>query len=257
MGKLDGRVAIVTGAARGLGAASAEALCAEGCAVMLADVLDQVTETAQALATKGYRTAACHHDVTSDADWDRVVSETIRQLGDINVLVNNAGITLAASIDDITIDDARRVMEINYFGPMRGMKAVLPSMRRTGNGSIINLSSNSTRMIIGITAPYAPAKAALALLTKNVAVHCAQAGDAIRCNSIHPGPNETPMLFGPDMDRNADAAINLIKPMVAAIPMKRMGLPAEIGSVVAFLASDDSSYMTGAELFVDGGLSLL
>lgn len=257
MGKLDGRVAIVTGAARGLGAAAAEALCREGAAVMLTDVLDQVAETAASLAAKGFRVMSSHHDVTSDDDWTRVVAEAVANLGEVNILVNNAGITLAASIDDISIEDAKLVMEINYFGPMRGIKAVLPSMRRAGKGSIVNISSNSTRMIIGITAPYAPAKAALALLTKNVAVHCAQAGDDIRCNSIHPGPNETPMLFGPDMDKSGDAAINLIEPMVAAIPMKRMGVPSEIGAVVAFLASDDASYMTGAEVFVDGGLSLL
>jgi 3alpha(or 20beta)-hydroxysteroid dehydrogenase len=186
-----------------------------------------------------------------------VVAETVGRFGEVNVLVNNAGINVPASIDDLSIDDARRVMEVNYFGAMRGIQAVLPSMRRSGNGSIVNMSSNSTRMIIGLTAPYAPAKAALALLTKNVAVHCAQAGDAIRCNSIHPGPTETPMLFGPEMDKSGDAAIRLIEPMVAAIPMQRMGQPPEIGAVVAFLASDDSSYMTGAELFVDGGLSLL
>jgi 3alpha(or 20beta)-hydroxysteroid dehydrogenase len=257
MGKLDGRVAIVTGAARGLGAASAEALCAEGAAVMLTDVLGQIDETAAALAARGYKAAACRHDVTSDADWAAVVAETVGRFGEANVLVNNAGINVPASIDDLSIDDARRVMEVNYFGAMRGIQAVLPSMRRSGNGSIVNMSSNSTRMIIGLTAPYAPAKAALALLTKNVAVHCAQAGDAIRCNSIHPGPTETPMLFGPEMDKSGDAAIRLIEPMVAAIPMQRMGQPPEIGAVVAFLASDDSSYMTGAELFVDGGLSLL
>ncbi|MDE2596540.1 MAG: SDR family oxidoreductase [Sphingomonadales bacterium] len=257
MGKLDGRVAIVTGAARGLGAAAAEALCAEGAAVMLTDVLEQVSETAEALRARGYRAASSRHDVTSEADWARVVAETVAQLGEVNVLVNNAGITVAATIDDITMADARRVMDINYFGPMMGIKAALPSMRKAGKGSIINLSSNSTRMIIALTTPYAPTKAALALLTKNVAVHCAQAGDAIRCNSVHPGPHETPMLFGPDMDRSGDAAIKLIEPMVAAIPMQRMGKPPEIGSVVAFLASDDSSYMTGAELFVDGGLSLL
>ncbi len=257
MGKLDGRVAVVTGAARGLGAASAEALCAEGAAVMLTDVLDQVAGTAAALVAKGYKAASCHHDVTSDDDWARVIAETVAAFGEANVLVNNAGITIAASIDDITIEDAKRVMEINYFGPMRGIKAVLPSMRRSGSGSIINISSNSTRMIIGITAPYAPTKAALALLTKNVAVHCAQAGDAIRCNSVHPGPHETPMLLGADMGAGDDTAIKLIGPMVQAIPMRRMGKPPEIGTVVAFLASDESSYMTGAELFVDGGLSLL
>lgn len=257
MGRLDGRVAIVTGAARGLGAASAAALCAEGAAVMLTDILDEVTDTAAALSAKGYRAAASRHDVTSDADWARVAEDTIKRFGEINVLVNNAGITIAATIDEIDIEDAKRVMEINYFGPMRGIKVVLPSMRRAKTGSIINISSNSTRMIIGITTPYAPTKAALALLTKNVAVSCAQAGDPIRCNSVHPGPHETPMLFGPDMGAGDGAAIKLIEPMVQAIPMKRMGKPPEIGAVVAFLASDDSSYMTGAELFVDGGLSLL
>lgn len=257
MGKLDGRVAIVTGAARGLGAASAAALCAEGAAVMLTDMLDQVDETAAALVAKGYKAVSLRHDVTREDDWARVVEQTVARLGEVNVLVNNAGISIAATIDDITMEQARLVMDINYFGPMLGIKTVLPSMRRAGNGSIVNISSNSTRMIISLTTPYAPAKAALALLTKNVAVHCAQVGDAIRCNSVHPGPTETAMLLGPDMGAGDDTAIRLIEPMVQAIPMKRMGKPPEIGSVVAFLASDDSSYMTGAELFVDGGLSLL
>lgn len=257
MGKLDGRVAIVTGAARGLGAASAEALAAEGAAVVLADVLDAVDDTAAALAAKGYKTAAFRLDVTSDADWARVVADAESRFGPVNILVNNAGINVPATIDTLTIDDARRVMDVNYFGALRGIQAALPSLRKSGNGSIINMSSNSTRMIIGLTAPYAPAKAALALLTKNVAVHCAQSGDAIRCNSIHPGPHETAMLLGEDMALGDGAALKLIEPMVQSIPMKRMGHPSEVGKVVAFLASDDSSYMTGAELFVDGGLSLL
>jgi NAD(P)-dependent dehydrogenase (short-subunit alcohol dehydrogenase family) len=140
---------------------------------------------------------------------------------------------------------------------LRGIKAVLPSMRRSGNGSIVNISSNSTEMVHPLTTPYAPTKAALAMLTKNVAIHCGQAGDPIRCNSVHPGPHETPMLLGEDMGAGDDTAIRLIEPMVQAIPMKRMGKPPEIGKVVTFLASDDSSYMTGAELFVDGGLSLI
>ena len=208
MGKLDGRVAIVTGAARGLGAASAAALCAEGAAVMLTDVLDQVDGTAAALTAKGYKAAALRHDVTNDEDWARVVTATVEQFGEINVLVNNAGGSpLPQRLTTLTMDDARRVMDINYFGPIRGIKAVLPSMRRSGNGSIINLSSNSTRMIIALTTPYAPTKAALALLTKNVAIHCAQSGDPIRCNSVHPGPHETPMLLGADMGAGDDTAI--------------------------------------------------
>lgn len=255
--RLEGRIAIVTGAARGLGAATAGALALDGARVMLTDVLDSVDKTAAGLADQGLSVSHCHLDVTDDAAWAEVVIRTQSAFGEVNVLVNNAGINMAGTIDDVSVDEARRVMDVNYFGAMRGIKAVLPSMRKAGNGSIINISSNSTRMILGLTTAYAPAKAALALLTKNVAVACAQAGDAIRCNSIHPGPHETAMLLGPDMDADSDAAIRLIEPMVAAIPMGRMGKPMEIGKAVTFLASDDSSYITGAEIFVDGGLSLL
>lgn len=257
MERLSGRVAIVTGAARGLGAAAAEALAREGAQVMLTDVLDAVADTAARLADEGLGIAHHHHDVTRDEDWQAVVAATEAAFGPVNVLVNNAGINLPATIDDLAIEGAEKVMSVNYFGAMRGIQATLPSMRRSGNGSIVNIASNSTRMIVGLTAAYAPAKAALTLLTKNVAVACAQRGDAIRCNSIHPGPHETAMLLGEDMDSGSDAAVKLIAPMVAAIPMGRMGRPMEIGKAVAFLASDDASYITGAELFVDGGLSLL
>ncbi|WP_159979091.1 MULTISPECIES: SDR family oxidoreductase [unclassified Novosphingobium] len=257
MGRLQGRVAIVTGAARGLGAAAARALAIEGAAVMLTDVLESVAETAAALAQDGFQARHHSHDVTSDQEWQSVVAATISAFGEINVLVNNAGINLPGTIDDIEVDAAQQIMNVNYFGAMRGIKAVLPSMRSAGHGSIVNISSNSTRMIAGLTTAYSPTKAALALLTKNVAVACAQGGDDIRCNSIHPGPHETAMLLGDAMDGNSDAAIKLIQPMIDAIPMGRMGKPMEIGKAVAFLASDDASYITGAEIFVDGGLSLL
>lgn len=255
MGKLDGKVAIVTGAARGLGAAAAEALAREGATVVLTDVLASVEETADLIRRAGCRAKAMHHDVTSDADWKNVVAESVAAFGEVSVLVNNAGINLPGVIDDIEAEAAKHVMDVNHFGAYRGIRAVLPSMRRAGGGAIINISSNSTRMIIGLTTAYAPAKAALALLTKNVAVHCAK--DNIRCNSIHPGPHETAMLLGEAMDASSEAAINLIQPMINAIPMQRMGKPMEIGNAVVFLASSDSSYITGAELFVDGGLSLL
>ncbi|HUD31370.1 MAG TPA: SDR family oxidoreductase [Novosphingobium sp.] len=257
MGRLEGRVAIVTGAARGLGAAAARALAEDGAAVMLTDVLDGVADTAAALADEGFLTGHHRHDVTSDADWLAVMAATVSAFGEVNVLVNNAGINLPGTIDDIDVDGAQRIMDVNYFGAMRGIKAVLPSMRSAGHGSIVNISSNSTRMIAGLTTAYSPTKAALALLTKNVAVACAQGGDDIRCNSVHPGPHETAMLLGDAMDGDSGAAIKLIQPMIDAIPMGRMGKPMEIGKAVAFLASDDASYITGAEIFVDGGLSLL
>jgi 3alpha(or 20beta)-hydroxysteroid dehydrogenase len=254
MGRLERRVAIVTGAARGLGAAAARALAEEGAAVMLTDVLGSVEETAAVLASEGLKARHHRHDVTSDEDWLDVVAATVSAFGKVNVLVNNAGINLPGTIDDIDVDGAQRIMNVNYFGAMRGIKAVLPSMRSAGQGSIVNISSNSTRMIAGLTTAYSPTKAALALLTKNVAVACAQGGDDIRCNSIHPGPHETAMLLG---NGDGERAIELIKPMIAAIPMGRMGRPMEIGKAVAFLAGDDASYITGAEIFVDGGLSLL
>lgn len=257
MSRLNGRVAIVTGAARGLGAAAAQALAQDGASVMLTDVLDAVSQTAERLKAQGFSVASHVHDVTSAGDWTAVVGATVQAFGDVNILVNNAGVTMAGTIEGIDVDAARRIMEVNYFGAMQGIKAVLPSMRNARNGSIINISSNSTRMIVGLTAYYAPTKAALALLTKNVAVSCAQDGDDIRCNSIHPGPHETAMLLGESMDASSDTAIQLIQPMIASIPMGRMGRPMEIGKAVTFLASDDASYMTGAELFVDGGLSLL
>ena len=253
--RLKGQVAIVTGAARGLGAASAGELARQGAHVMLTDILPEVQVTAEHLSAEGFSVSAEHHDVTRENDWDEIVRKTCKKFGDIQVLVNNAGINLPGTIDDVGIDDVKKVMEVNYFGAFRGIKAVLPSMRKKGRGSIINLSSNSTRMILSLTTPYAPAKAALALLTKNVAVHCGP--ENIRCNSVHPGPHETAMLLGDGPNAAGDAAVNLIKPMIDAIPMRRMGKPEDVGKLVAFLASDDSGYINGAELFIDGGLSLL
>jgi 3alpha(or 20beta)-hydroxysteroid dehydrogenase len=147
------------------------------------------------------------------------------------------------------------MLDINLFGAFIGMKTVLPSMKRTGNGSIVNIASNSTQMVIALTSIYSSAKAALANLSKTAAVHCAESGYGIRVNTIHPGPHATPMLLAGGTAEQA-AAIPQVKAVIDSIPMKRMGEPREIGRVVAFLASDDASYITGAEIFVDGGLTI-
>jgi 3alpha(or 20beta)-hydroxysteroid dehydrogenase len=251
--KLRGRVAIVTGAARGLGEAAARALCNEGAAVILTDVLELGEETAQRLTTEGHRAVFIQHDVRSTHEWHKVVEKTLETLGDVNILVNNAGVTYNASFEDVSLDQYKKIMDVNLFGAFLGMKAVLPSMKRTGNGSIINIASTTTDLIRAIAPCYGSSKAALANLTKSAAVHCAEQGYGIRINSIHPGAHATPMLIGPGGAREglpADAAI-------AGVPMKRMGKPVEVGAVVAFLASDDASYMTGSEVFVDGGMTIV
>ena len=257
MSSLDGRVAIVTGAARGLGAAIAAELCARGAAVLLTDVLnEQGAETAKTLAEAGHKAVFLHHDVRDVGQWQAVVDAAASQFGDVGILVNNAGITLPASFEEASLDDFQHVLDINLLGPFLGMKAVLPSMKRTGNGSIVNISSNSTQMIIGLASLYSASKAALANLTKTAAVHCAEQNYGIRVNSVHPGPQATPMLLG-EGGSHADADLPAVRAVINAVPLKRMGLPSEIGKVVAFLASDDASYMTGAEIFVDGGLTMV
>jgi len=253
MKKLDGRVAIVTGAARGLGEAAARALCEDGAAVMLTDVLDEGAATSNALSEKGYKAAFTRHNVSSAEQWDTVVQSTVHAFGDINILVNNAGITFNASFEEVTLEQFRRILDVNLFGAFLGMKAVLASMKRTKNGSIINIASTTTDQILSIAPCYGSSKAALANLTKSAAVHCAEQDYGIRVNSIHPGTHATQMILGDGMASTHPQAMAIMQ----SIPMKRIGQPSELGKVVAFLASDDASYITGSEIFVDGGATVV
>jgi 3alpha(or 20beta)-hydroxysteroid dehydrogenase len=251
--KLEGRVAIVTGAARGLGEASARALCEAGAAVVLTDTLSLGEATASKLHAEGFLAAYVKHDVRFSDEWAGVVEKALERFGDINILVNNAGITYNASFEDVSLDQYRRIIDVNLFGAFLGMKAVLPSMKRTGNGSIVNIASTTTDLIRSIAPCYGSAKAALANLTKSAAVHCAEQDYSIRVNSVHPGAHATPMLLGPGGAREGTSP----DAVIPGVPMKRMGRPAEVGSVVAFLASDDASYITGSEIFVDGGMTIV
>jgi 3alpha(or 20beta)-hydroxysteroid dehydrogenase len=251
--KLHGRIAIVTGAARGLGEASARALCEEGAAVILTDFLELGEATAEKLTAEGFRAFYIKHDVRSANEWQTVVEKALNKFGDISILVNNAGITYNASFEDVTLDQYKNILDVNLFGAFLGMKAVLPSMKRTGNGSIINIASTTTDLIRSIAPCYGSAKAALANLTKSAAVHCAEQDYGIRVNSVHPGAHATPMLIGPGGAREGLAA----DAVIPGVPMKRMGRPAEVGRVVAFLASDDASYITASEIFVDGGMTIV
>ncbi|MDR5699107.1 SDR family NAD(P)-dependent oxidoreductase [Agromyces aerolatus] len=248
---MSGKVAIVTGGARGLGGAAASALAAEGASVVIADVLVDAGAAKVDEITAGGGTARFSELDVRDAEaWHRVVDETVGALGGLDVLVNNAGIALPRTIEQATLDEFRHVMDINLYGPFLGVQAALPALKARGSGSIVNVSSNSTEMIVPTTTYYAASKAALANLTKTTAVHLATQGTGIRVNSVHPGPHATDMLANPEVARMPH-----IQRMRETIPLGRFGRPEEFGQLVVFLASDESSYITAAEFFIDGGLT--
>lgn len=241
MGRVSGKVAIVTGGARGLGESFVRLLAAEGAKVMCTDVLDREGATL-AGALDGVR--FMHHDVVRRDDWHRVVEATEAALGPVSVLVNNAGIGGAAPLESYPEKDFRRVMDINVLGVFLGMQSVIPSMRRAGGGSIINISSTSGLRGVPHTTAYTASKFAVCGMTKTAALELA--ADSIRVNSVHPGPSKTPILM---------EAPDVIEAVLQQVPAHRLGEPTEIANMVLLLASDDMKFATGAEFVVDGGLT--
>lgn len=251
MGRLDSKVAIVTGGARGLGAAAVKALAQDGCAVLVCDVLDEAGKaTVDALAAEGYRVQYQSLDVRDAGQWAQAVDAALGAWGRLDILVNNAGINNPIDIEAATAEQFQAILDVNVIGTFLGIKAVLPAMRNSPSGSIINVASNSTAMVLPATSIYGASKAAVANLSKSTAVHCALKGDNIRVNSVHPGAHETEMLANPQVQ-----AMPQVKALIDAVPMGRMGRPEEFGKLVAFLASDDASYITASEHFIDGGLT--
>lgn len=248
MGRVSGKVAIVTGAAGGMGKADAILLAQEGAKVVVTDIQeDKVNEVVAEINHNGGEAIGFRHNVTSEEEWQHIVDETVKKWGKIDVLVNNAGISLAKALIDTTAQDWDKVMSINLTGGFFGLKHVIPVMQKNGGGSIINISS-----IAGLTGsngagPYTASKGAVRMLTKAVAIDYGK--DNIRCNSIHPGYIETPMT----KDLLADE--NMTKWFLSNTPLPRLGKPENIAQGVLFLASDESSFITGAELAIDGGVS--
>lgn len=254
MRRLEGKVAVVTGAARGLGAAMAEVLAREGAQVVLTDVLTELgASTAASLQQRGYDVLFCEHDVASEEAWDNVLAAAEKHYGRLDVLVNNAGINLPATIEDLSLNSFRRLLEVNLLGCFIGTQRAIRKMKHSGGGAIVNIASNSTQSMVPLTTAYSASKAGVANLSKTAALHCAKERYNIRVNSVHPGPCETDMLTG-GAAKAAD--IPQVKKLIEAIPLGRMGRPSEIAEVVAFLASDDASFITGAEIFADGGLTV-
>lgn len=242
----QGQVAIVTGAARGIGAAAAKALGEAGAAVVLTDVLDDQGEALAERLRRSGRVARYEHlDVSDESDWRRVVDAIMADLGRLDVLVNNAGIGTLPDVESETREGWDRLIAINETGVWLGMKTVAPSMRKSGGGTIVNVSSIFGAVGgFGGSIAYHASKGAVRLMTKNAAIHWAK--DGIRVNSVHPGFVDTPMIVAVK-DTPVEAAI------LGQTPMGRLGTAEEIGSVIAFVASPAASFMTGSEVYVDGG----
>ena len=245
MARLAGKTCIVTGAARGMGAATARLFASEGANVVLTDVLeDDGATVAQEL---GDNALFLKHDVSSDEDWASVVAAAKDRFGGIDALVNNAGVVHFTPVEGLSAEDAQRVMGVNTIGPMLGAKHVAPVMREGGGGSIVNISSvDGLRGCNGLTI-YTASKWALRGLTKSLAYELGRS--KIRVNSVHPGGVDTPM------GNAAGLPPDQLSATFVRVPLGRIGQPEEIANASLFLASDESSYVTGAELAVDGGWS--
>ena len=250
-GRVEGKVALVTGAASGLGAATARRLAAEGARVMLTDVAaDAGGDVAEEIAANGGHCGFVRHDVTSEDDWKRVVDATVERFGKLNVLVNNAGI--AGGFFELmthTFEDWRRVQSVNLDGVFLGLRHSGPAIAKAGGGSVINLSSVMGKVAMPGAAAYCASKGGVTLLTKAAALEWAPLG--IRVNSVHPGFIDTPMVSGalhtlPNANEMRDV-------IISRHALGRLGVPREIADTILFLASDESSFVTGSEVVVDGG----
>ncbi|MDO8211146.1 SDR family NAD(P)-dependent oxidoreductase [Conexibacter sp. CPCC 206217] len=251
-GRLDGKVVLVSGAARGMGEADARVCAREGAAVVLGDVLLAEGEAvAASIVADGGRAAFVQLDVSSAEDWKRAVAVAVDEFGGLDGLVNNAGICPTENIEQTTLESWQRVLAVNQTGTFLGMQTALPALRAAGSGSIVNVSSVMSFCggQGGIAAAYAATKGAIQAMSKGAAMEFGR--DAIRVNSIHPGTIDTPMAAaaGGPVDGDARRAFQ------AMSPLNREGTPEEVAATVLFLLSDESAFITGSEVVVDGGFS--
>ncbi|WP_067183274.1 glucose 1-dehydrogenase [Microtetraspora niveoalba] len=243
MGMLDGKVALITGGARGMGASHVRLFLEEGARVVFGDVTD---EEGKALADETGATYL-HHDVTQPADWDRAVATAVETYGRLDVLVNNAGILMFRRIADMTVEEYQRVLDVNLKGTFLGVKSAIEPMKAAGAGSIVNISSIEGFIGAAGLSAYSASKFGVRGLTKAAARELAPF--KIRVNSVHPGAINTSMVANPELMAEVDG-----EQFVKAMVIKRFAQPVEVSHVVAFLASDRASYCTGSEFTIDGGL---
>jgi 3(or 17)beta-hydroxysteroid dehydrogenase len=253
-GRMAGKIALITGGASGLGLATAQLMAREGARVAITDVqADRGRAAAKAI---GGDAIFLEHDVTSEARWTEVVDEVVRRFGGLSVLVNSAGIGTEGTIENTSLAEFRRMMAINVEGTFVGCQNAIRAMKQTsGPCSIVNISSVAGLVSGYNMAAYSASKGAVRLLTKSVALHCARAGYDIRCNSVHPAFIDTPMVqeglqAAPDRDKAT-------KRLLRMVPLGRIGEPNDIGYMILYLASDESKFVTGAEMVVDGGCTAM
>jgi 3(or 17)beta-hydroxysteroid dehydrogenase len=245
--RLAGKVALISGGARGIGAATARLFAREGARVVIGDLLEAEGHRVEAeLAAQGGQSLYFPLDVTNESAWERAVAAARSRFGRLDVLVNNAGIGGAGRLEDTRVEDWNRVMDVNAKGVFLGTKAAIPALRQAGGGSIVNISSQLGLVGMDDSSPqYQASKGAVRLLTKLTALQYAK--ERIRANSVHPGPIITPMTEG----RRADPAV--LARMTSRIPLGRYGEAEEVAYGVLYLASDESRFVTGSELVIDGG----
>jgi 3alpha(or 20beta)-hydroxysteroid dehydrogenase len=246
MGQLDGKVALITGGARGMGKAHVRRFLDEGAKVVFGDVLD---EEGAKLAADLENATFVHLDVTQAGDWAAAVQTALDTYGALNILVNNAGILRHKTIEEMTLEECRQVIEVNLIGQWQGIKSVIPALRAAGGGSIVNVSS--TEGFIGAEgmSAYSASKFGVRGLTKSAARELGK--DNIRVNSIHPGGIVTAMSMQDDI---VNATADRAESLMANLPLRRLASTREVSGLVVYLASDDSSYCTASEVLVDGGL---
>lgn len=258
-GRVAGKKALITGAAQGLGAAIARKLAQEGAHVLLTDINEAgaAKQAAAINAECGEGTAfSVRHDVTSEADWQAAVDTARGRLGGLSILVNNAGIAPGGSIESISFETWKQAFAINVDGVFLGCRLALPLLRENQPASIVNISSISAMIAAPALIAYNASKAAVWMLTKSVALQCAKKGWDIRCNSVHPTFIDTELLENFRIDKSKPREDTLDK-LSSQVPLGRIGEPEDVAMGVLYLASDESRYMTGAELKLDGGISAM
>jgi NAD(P)-dependent dehydrogenase (short-subunit alcohol dehydrogenase family) len=251
-GRIAGKVALITGGASGLGRETAKLFLAEGAKVAITDINEKAGQALQ--QELGPNAAFFRHDVTSEAEWQSVVKQTVDRFGGLHILVQSAGIGLSKTVVEIELEEWRKVHAIDLDGVFLGCKHAIPAMAKSGGGSIVNISSIAGIIAGHNMAAYNSAKAGVRHLSKSVALYCAKVKNGIRCNSVHPTFIDTPIL---DKYKERFGVEETLEKLGRQVPIGRVGKPIEVAYPILFLASDESSFITGAELAIDGGISAM
>ncbi len=256
MSRVAGKVAIITGAASGLGYAAAVKLLSEGAKVVLSDINEEVINTMPDRLSDFSKTqfSTFVHDVTNEQSWVDLIEKTETEFSHVNILVNSAGISLGADVVSTEFEIWKKVHQVNLDSVFLGCKYAVPKMSKAGQGSIINISSISGIVAGWNTAAYNSSKAGVRLLSKSVALYCAKKGYDVRCNSVHPAFVDTPIL---DPIKQAFGAEEAVAKLARQIPMNKIGDTDDVSYAILYLASDESKFMTGTEIVLDGGLSAM